>query len=91
MFKFYRQERANIAAQPITTRTTTGKLPAVRTSNAASNESTSSGSNSANRVIVNSKATPEEIKEKMEQQLRIQRAAHHQKRALEQKGKNKRQ
>ena len=27
--------------------------------------------------------TPEEIKEKMEQQLRIQRAAHHQKRALE--------
>lgn len=29
------------------------------------------------------KATPEEIKEKMEQQLRIQRAAHQQKRALE--------
>lgn len=34
-------------------------------------------------MVVSSKATPEEIKEKMEQQLRIQRAAHHQKRALE--------
>lgn len=32
---------------------------------------------------VSGKATPEEIKEKMEQQLRIQRAAHQQKRALE--------
>lgn len=33
--------------------------------------------------LVSGKATPEEIKEKMEQQLRIQRAAHQQKRALE--------
>ncbi|XP_063224982.1 nucleosome-remodeling factor subunit NURF301 isoform X2 [Bacillus rossius redtenbacheri] len=32
---------------------------------------------------VSGKATPEEIKEKMEQQLRMQRAAHQQKRALE--------
>lgn len=33
--------------------------------------------------LVSGKATPEEIKEKMEQQLRLQRAAHQQKRALE--------
>ncbi|CAB0041624.1 unnamed protein product [Trichogramma brassicae] len=33
--------------------------------------------------LVSGKATPEEIKEKMEQQLRQQRAAHQQKRALE--------
>ncbi|XP_031848363.1 nucleosome-remodeling factor subunit NURF301 E(bx) isoform X6 [Nomia melanderi] len=33
--------------------------------------------------LVSGKATPEEIKEKMEQQLRMQRAAHQQKRALE--------
>jgi nucleosome-remodeling factor subunit BPTF len=33
--------------------------------------------------IVSGKATPEEIKEKMEQQLKMQRAAHQQKRALE--------
>lgn len=35
------------------------------------------------KVAVSGKATPEEIKEKMEQQLRLQRAAHQQKRALE--------
>ncbi|XP_014598172.1 PREDICTED: nucleosome-remodeling factor subunit NURF301 isoform X1 [Polistes canadensis] len=40
-----------------------------------------SGSNSDQ--LVSGKATPEEIKEKMEQQLRMQRAAHQQKRALE--------
>lgn len=45
--------------------------------------STSYGNTGGNKVVVSSKATPEEIKEKMEQQLRIQRAAHHQKRALE--------
>lgn len=33
--------------------------------------------------MVSGKSTPEEIKEKMEQQLRMQRAAHQQKRALE--------
>ncbi|XP_020295522.1 nucleosome-remodeling factor subunit NURF301 isoform X2 [Pseudomyrmex gracilis] len=54
-----------------------------------------SGSTSGNRTsaggtagltgdqLVSGKATPEEIKEKMEQQLRMQRAAHQQKRALE--------
>lgn len=36
-----------------------------------------------NDQLVSGKATPEEIKEKMEQQLRMQRAAHQQKRALE--------
>ncbi|KAF7271636.1 hypothetical protein GWI33_015487 [Rhynchophorus ferrugineus] len=38
------------------------------------------------KVTVTGKATPEEIKEKMEQQLRIQRAALQQKRAMEIKG-----
>ncbi|XP_026669711.1 nucleosome-remodeling factor subunit NURF301 isoform X4 [Ceratina calcarata] len=43
-----------------------------------------SGSNSGlGDQLVSGKATPEEIKEKMEQQLRMQRAAHQQKRALE--------
>ncbi|CAL7947538.1 unnamed protein product [Xylocopa violacea] len=42
------------------------------------------GSNSGiGDQLVSGKATPEEIKEKMEQQLRMQRAAHQQKRALE--------
>ena len=36
-------------------------------------------------IVVSSKATPEQIKERMEQQLRLQRAAHNQKRADEQK------
>ncbi|XP_076233089.1 nucleosome-remodeling factor subunit NURF301 E(bx) isoform X2 [Calliopsis andreniformis] len=44
----------------------------------------SAGSNSGiSDQLVSGKATPEEIKEKMEQQLRMQRAAHQQKRALE--------
>jgi nucleosome-remodeling factor subunit BPTF len=41
-----------------------------------------------NSKTVNSKQTPEEIKEKMEQQLKIQRAAHHQKRQMEMKQGN---
>ncbi|XP_060530010.1 nucleosome-remodeling factor subunit NURF301 isoform X2 [Cylas formicarius] len=40
------------------------------------------------KVAVTGKATPEEIKEKMEQQLRLQRAAHQQKRSLEVKNLN---
>ncbi|XP_030753207.1 nucleosome-remodeling factor subunit NURF301 isoform X3 [Sitophilus oryzae] len=40
------------------------------------------------KVAVTGKASAEEIKEKMEQQLRIQRAAHQQKRAMEIKGMN---
>lgn len=81
--------------QPIT-RTSTGKLPITRVhpGDAAGNNgnsshnnmaTTSAGGNGANKVLVSSKATPDEIKERMEQQLRIQRAAHHQKRALEMK------
>lgn len=53
------------------TRTTTGKLPPARNHEPKENN------------IVATKATAQEIKEKMEQQLRMQRAAHQQKRALE--------
>lgn len=44
-----------------------------------------SGTEGNTKVIGVNKASAEEIKEKMEQQLRIQRAAHQQKRALEMK------
>ncbi|XP_029040603.1 nucleosome-remodeling factor subunit NURF301 isoform X2 [Osmia bicornis bicornis] len=47
-----------------------------------SNRNTGSSSGISDQ-LVSGKATPEEIKEKMEQQLRMQRAAHQQKRALE--------
>ena len=46
---------------------------------AANRGTTTSGADQ----LVSGKATPEEIKEKMEQQLRMQRAAHQQKRVLE--------
>ncbi len=70
--------------QPIT-RQSTGKLPPSRSLEVGSSTSTSSPSNTtvSAKVVVTNKATPEEIKEKLEQQLRLQRAAHHQKRALE--------
>ncbi|XP_014482955.1 PREDICTED: nucleosome-remodeling factor subunit NURF301 isoform X2 [Dinoponera quadriceps] len=45
--------------------------------------STTSSTTGLGDQLVSGKATPEEIKEKMEQQLRMQRAAHQQKRALE--------
>lgn len=67
----YRIEKAN--AQVIT-RSRTGNLPQTR--------STMDGETTT-KVIVTGKASAEEIKEKMEQQLRLQRAAHQQKRALE--------
>ncbi|XP_026472283.1 nucleosome-remodeling factor subunit NURF301-like, partial [Ctenocephalides felis] len=69
-------DKANIL--PVT-RTATGKLPPVRS---AHDPSPTTG---GKRLVesVSGKATPEEIKEKMEQQLRMQRAAHQQKRALE--------
>lgn len=60
----------------VITRSRTGNLPPARTLSEVSVDS-------PNKVSVTSKATPEEIKEKMEQQLRLQRAAHQQKRALE--------
>lgn len=70
--------------QPVT-RTSTGKLPTHRISEAAANKVAASPAPIANpnKVVVSHKATPEEIKEKMEEQLRIQRAAHNKKRALE--------
>ena len=43
----------------------------------------STGAITTGDQLVSGKSTPEEIKEKMEQQLRLQRAAHQQKRALE--------
>lgn len=79
------------------TRTATGKLPPQRvyeTTTAGTSSTTTttttgaSSSGVVQKVVVNHKATPEEIKEKMEQQLRLQRAAHHQKRALEMQKQN---
>lgn len=71
MCVLFRVEKAN--AQVIT-RSRTGNLPPSK----AVIES-----NEINKVTVSGKASAEEIKEKMEQQLRLQRAAHQQKRALE--------
>lgn len=69
--------------QPIT-RQSTGKLPPSRSLEIGSSSTSSPSNTTVNaKVVVTNKATPEEIKEKLEQQLRLQRAAHHQKRALE--------
>lgn len=68
------------------TRTATGKLPPARQYEVASPVNSS---NSTVTKITTIKQTSEEIKEKMEQQLKLQRAAHHQKRALEQQGNYK--
>ncbi|XP_055603868.1 nucleosome-remodeling factor subunit NURF301-like, partial [Uranotaenia lowii] len=77
------------------TRTTTGKLPLSRqsTSNSSAESSnsstpTSNGNSASNNIVnksavISNKASREEITEKMEQQLKIQRAAHNQKRAME--------
>ncbi|KAB0795122.1 hypothetical protein PPYR_11961 [Photinus pyralis] len=67
-------EKANVQ---VITRSRTGNLPPARAVTEVPAETTPT------KVSVTSKATPEEIKEKMEQQLRLQRAAHQQKRALE--------
>lgn len=72
-----RLEKAN--AQVIT-RSRTGNLPPQRI---IDNGDTSTGTATPPTSRNITKATPDEIKEKMEQQLRIQRAAHQQKRALE--------
>lgn len=81
----YRQEKAN--ALPVT-RQSTGKLPPARQFE-VQQSSNSSSSTGTKTIIVSSNATPEEIKAKMEEQLRIQRAAHHQKRAMELKAQGK--
>ncbi|XP_055538687.1 nucleosome-remodeling factor subunit NURF301 [Wyeomyia smithii] len=93
-----KQEKlAATQVQPVT-RTSTGKLPLNRhagstssadssnSSTPTSNGNSASGSNSSavnKSAMISSKASREEITEKMEQQLRIQRAAHNQKRAME--------
>lgn len=79
-----------MVVQPVT-RTSTGKLPTPRTTEVTTTTATvtttsntpTTSTNSTIKTVAGQKATPEEIKEKMEQQLRLQRAAHHQKRALE--------
>lgn len=78
--------------QPVT-RTSTGKLPATRSNTETpvqnrANAVTKGGSTpsslvNSKQVSIGHKATPEEIKEKMEQELRAQRAEHHKKRTLE--------
>lgn len=78
--------------QPVT-RTSTGKLPPTRanaetptqnrTNTVVRTVSTASPLANSKQVIVGSKASAEEIKEKMEQELRLQRAEHHKKRTLE--------
>lgn len=71
MSLFYRLEKAN--AQIITRSRSGGPQSGVM----------NRGSLAGSSDQVSGKATPEEIKEKIEQQLRMQRAAHQQKRALE--------
>ncbi|XP_062542948.1 LOW QUALITY PROTEIN: nucleosome-remodeling factor subunit NURF301-like [Armigeres subalbatus] len=94
-----KQEKIAAAQAQHVTRTSTGKLPVTRPTPTSSGESsnsstpTNNGSVSSNNVssgniqnksaVISSKASREEITEKMEQQLRIQRAAHNQKRAME--------
>lgn len=72
IFLFNRQDRANIIP---TTRTSTGKLPLPRQLDLPD----------ATVRVTTSKASSSELKEKMEQQLRLQRDAHNKKRAEEMK------
>ncbi|XP_055631397.1 nucleosome-remodeling factor subunit NURF301 isoform X2 [Toxorhynchites rutilus septentrionalis] len=95
--KLYGEKQEKLAAAQVLpiTRTSTGKLPPTRhitsssgdssnSSTPTSNGNSASGSSLANKsAIISSKASREEITEKMEQQLRLQRAAHNQKRAME--------
>lgn len=84
-----------------TTRTTTGKLPLQR--NAETTSSHLAGTSrtapstpatpsapvvNSKQIVVGHKATSDEIKEKIEQQLRIQRAANHKRRTLEMQKNN---
>lgn len=78
--------------QPVT-RTSTGKLPSTRsnaetpvqnrTNAVAKGGATPSSLVNSKQVSIGHKASAEEIKEKMEQELRLQRAEHHKKRTLE--------
>lgn len=87
---FNRLEKALL--QPVT-RTSTGKLPPTRanadtpthnrTNVVVKTVSTASPLANSKQVSIGQKASAEEIKEKMEQELRLQRAEHHKKRTLE--------
>lgn len=95
-----RQEKLAQSNVSAVTRQSTGKLPPARatataasaaepaTTSATPTTSNNTATTSNAKSFVGQKATPEEIKEKMEQQLRLQRAAHHQKRALEMQKNN---
>ncbi|XP_053677351.1 nucleosome-remodeling factor subunit NURF301 [Anopheles nili] len=83
--KLYGEKQEKLAAasaQPVT-RNSTGKLPISNRNNDPSSVSSPAGGLTKAGSAINSKASREEINEKMEQQLRLQRAAHNQKRALE--------
>lgn len=90
IFIFDRFERAQL--QPVT-RTLTGKLPVTRLASdvvstpnrpgAIVKSVTQSPIVNSKQIVVGHKASAEEIKEKMEQELRAQRAEHHKKRTLE--------
>lgn len=90
IFVFDRFERAQL--QPVT-RTLTGKLPISRPASDATSTPNRPGAIvksitqspivNSKQIVVGHKASAEEIKEKMEQELRAQRAEHHKKRTLE--------
>lgn len=88
VFAFNRFERAQL--QPVT-RTLTGKLPITRPATDAISTPNRTGAIvksvtpivNSKQIVVGHKASAEEIKEKMEQELRAQRAEHHKKRTLE--------
>lgn len=79
--------------QPVT-RTSTGKLPPTRINLESTTQSRAIAANkttvtspssvvNSKQVGIGHKASAEEIKEKMEQELRLQRAEHHKKRTME--------
>lgn len=70
----HRQDRSNVLPM---TRQSTGKLPPARQYDVI---------NSAGKTLALTGKSSEEIKERLEQQLRLQRAALNHKRALEGKG-----
>ncbi|XP_046404076.1 nucleosome-remodeling factor subunit NURF301 isoform X3 [Ischnura elegans] len=74
-----RRERANAH---VVTRSRTGSL-APKPDRLDPGQQGASGTGNATAGVVSSKASAEEIKERLEQQLRMQRAAHQQRRALE--------
>ncbi|XP_071445006.1 nucleosome-remodeling factor subunit NURF301 isoform X3 [Hetaerina americana] len=74
-----RRERANAH---VVTRSRTGSL-APKPDRLDPGQQGASGTGNAPTGVVSAKASAEEIKERLEQQLRMQRAAHQQRRALE--------